>query len=270
VEWQPGDRPHECSYCLYDGHGHELGCDSYDSNQPPVADADGPYAGTVGQIITLDASGSTDPDGTVAFFRWDVDDDGEWDTGWLREPVYAHIYTGAYAGDARVQVYDDDGASDSALAEVTITPNDAPVPDAGGPYSTRYGVEITLNASASHDPDGTITGYRWDWTNDETWDTDWLAGPVVGHTYATEFHGKVRLEVMDDGGVTRTAYATINANRLGDADGDLDTDLADYARLQHCFAVSPVVPECSMFDFDDDGSIDLADYVAFSAELVGP
>ena len=47
---------------------------------PPVADAGGPYSGTPDGTITLDASGSNDPDGESLSYRWDLNNDGTWDT----------------------------------------------------------------------------------------------------------------------------------------------------------------------------------------------
>lgn len=44
-------------------------------NQPPVADAGGPYSGTAGQAIAVNASGSSDPDGTIVDYRWWWNDD---------------------------------------------------------------------------------------------------------------------------------------------------------------------------------------------------
>ncbi len=45
-------------------------------NTPPTADADGPYAATNGEALTLDGSGSTDPDepcgDTVVSFEWSI------------------------------------------------------------------------------------------------------------------------------------------------------------------------------------------------------
>ena len=36
------------------------------ANLPPVADANGPYSGTVGVSVSFDGTGSSDPDGTIA------------------------------------------------------------------------------------------------------------------------------------------------------------------------------------------------------------
>ncbi|MCL7412380.1 MAG: PKD domain-containing protein, partial [ANME-2 cluster archaeon] len=43
-------------------------------NQPPVADASGPYSGDLGAGIAFDGSGSNDPDGTIVSYDWDFGD----------------------------------------------------------------------------------------------------------------------------------------------------------------------------------------------------
>lgn len=72
-----------------------------DLPQPVVADAGGPYAGYEGESLTFDAGNST---GTSLEYRWDFDNDGTWDTSWLSEPVYEHIYGDDYDGLVKVEV----------------------------------------------------------------------------------------------------------------------------------------------------------------------
>ena len=48
-------------------------------NRPPVADAGGPYTGVEGSAISLDASGSFDPDLDAVIYEWDLDNNGQYD-----------------------------------------------------------------------------------------------------------------------------------------------------------------------------------------------
>ena len=54
-------------------------------NESPVADAGGPYIVAEGSGVTLDGSGSTDPNAAygdhIVEWKWDLDDDGEFDDG---------------------------------------------------------------------------------------------------------------------------------------------------------------------------------------------
>jgi len=90
------------------------------------------------------------------------------------------------------------------------TGNQPPVAEAGGPYSGVVGAPTTFDASGSHDPDGTVVGYRWDWTNDGTWDTAWLTTPTATHTYGAPIPGQVGLIIMDDRGNTSTDTSAVN------------------------------------------------------------
>jgi len=86
----------------------------------PVADAGGPYSGEVGLPVTLDASGSYDPDGVIVRYEWDCNGDGEYDqiTSSSQMPYTWDI---AYNGTITLRVTDDDGLTATDTATVTIT-----------------------------------------------------------------------------------------------------------------------------------------------------
>jgi hypothetical protein len=46
------------------------------------------------------------------------------------------------------------------------TTNIAPVADAGGPYSVSEGGVVQLSGAGSHDHDGSIVSYEWDFNYD--------------------------------------------------------------------------------------------------------
>jgi subtilisin len=88
-------------------------------NQPPVADANGPYAGDEGSSIEFDGSGSSDLDGTIDSYDWDFGDEA---TGTGVTTTHAYATAGIYT--VTLTVTDDEGATgtDTAIITVTETP----------------------------------------------------------------------------------------------------------------------------------------------------
>jgi VCBS repeat-containing protein len=80
----------------------------------PIPDAGGPYVIDEGSDLTLDATGSSDLDGDILTFRWDVDGDGDFDenitgatpTVTWNELVALGIDNGPYSGTIIVEVSD--------------------------------------------------------------------------------------------------------------------------------------------------------------------
>jgi PKD repeat protein len=86
-------------------------------NQPPMADANGPYMGTTGQPVAFDGTGSNDPDGTIVSYDWDFGDGVG--TGSGVTPSYTYASAGTYT--VSLTVTDDGGLSDTATSTATIT-----------------------------------------------------------------------------------------------------------------------------------------------------
>jgi hypothetical protein len=106
--------------------------------------------------------------------------------------------------------------------------NSAPTADAGGPYSGIIEEAVDFIGSGT-DSDGVIVGYRWDFTSDGTWDTDWSTSTTATHTYDTEGDYTVTLQVKDDFGATGsdTASVEISIEPPLDTDGDGISDDED-------------------------------------------
>jgi len=92
-----------------------MGSSEISLNQPPVADADGPYVEDEGTQVTFDGSGSSDPDADPLEYRWDFADDGTRDTAWSPDPTAQHTYGDNWSGQGRLEV------SDGAMTETDTT-----------------------------------------------------------------------------------------------------------------------------------------------------
>ena len=82
---------------------------------PPVADAGGPYAGTVGENVDFDGSGSNDPDGKIQSYKWDLGD-GESEKG--ETPDHKYEEPGTYTVTLRVTDNDSAKASDETTVVI--------------------------------------------------------------------------------------------------------------------------------------------------------
>jgi hypothetical protein len=160
--------------------------------------------------VTLNGSGSSDTDGTIVSYEWreGVSTIGTGATPTISFAVGTHTVT--------LFVIDDDGTI--ATDSVVITVNPAPPPP-NVPPSANAGPDqsvtdanfngsepVTLNGSASTDPDGTIVGY------------EWREGSIVLGTGATPTAlfavgtHTVTLRVTDDDGATGTDTVVITVN----------------------------------------------------------
>jgi len=90
--------------------------DAPTGNQPPTANHGGPYTGTVDTPLSFNATGSTDPDGTIVSYDWDFGD-GNTGTG----ATTTHTYATAGSFTVSLTVTDNGGASAINNTTATIT-----------------------------------------------------------------------------------------------------------------------------------------------------
>ena len=217
-------------------------------NQPPVAQFTfSPASPQPGQWITFDASSSYDTDGTIASYEWDFNGDGTFDA--IGQLVYYRFMAGG-AYPVTLKVTDDDAASDQVTQTVVVAaPNQPPVAQfTFSPASPQPGQWIQFDATASYDPDGTVTDYRWDFNADGVNDA---TGPVVYYRFMAAGVYPVRLQVIDDDGVTGQVVQPVTVT----------APVANQPPVAQ-FTISPAVPLVGMtvtFDgsasYDPDGSI---------------
>ncbi|HEU5490593.1 MAG TPA: PKD domain-containing protein [Gaiellaceae bacterium] len=87
-----------------------------------------------------------------------------------------------------------------------------PTADAGGPYTTNEGTDVTLDASGSNDPDNDIVTYAWDFDGDGC---DDATGAKPSFTAVGQDGPKtVKLCVTDAVGLTAEDTATVTVNNV--------------------------------------------------------
>lgn len=172
---------------------------------PMAALAAAPAVGEAPLGVTLDASGSSDADGTVVAYEWDVTSDGEVDVT-TSVPTITHTYE-AGRHTASVTVVDDDGLR-SVPAAVEVVASNAPEAAADVPEKGKTDQAVTFDASASTDPDGTIVSYTFDLGDGTVVEQ---SSPVLQHTYSIERPERFVwvITVTDDAGVQDAVSGTI-------------------------------------------------------------
>ncbi|MDS0258047.1 PKD domain-containing protein [Haloarcula sp. S1CR25-12] len=184
--------------------GHNGATNSYDiditANSPPAPDATANLSTAgLGEPVTFDASGSTDPDGTIESYEWDVDGDGEVEVTDATND-YSYDRTGTY--EATLTVTDDDGKTATDTVTISVEADTAtPTVDASVNQTTAVaGIPVSFDGSESFDSDGSIERYEWEFGDNST-DT----GETVTHTYESGGTYNATLTVVDDaGGANRT------------------------------------------------------------------
>ncbi len=172
--------------------------------QAPVANAGGPYAGTAGAAILFSASASSDPRNEALSYAWAFGDGG---SGTGLSPTHTYAAAGTYA--VTLKVTNTDGLSATATAAATIaTAPQAPVGNAGGPYTATVGTAIVFSGAASSDPKNETLSYTWTFGDGGTG-----TGVAPAHTYAAAgtFLATLTVRNTDNLSATATAAVTIAA-----------------------------------------------------------
>ncbi len=112
---------------------------------------------------------------------------------------------------ALIGAFGDDVNGDySGSAYVFMKENQPPIADFSWiPHDPIPDQQITFDASTSHDLDGTIISYAWDWNNDNIYEeTNTI--PTAEHSWSQSGTYPVNLKVTDDDGATAIVMKKVN------------------------------------------------------------
>jgi YD repeat-containing protein len=131
-------------------------------NQPPVANAGGPYSGTAGAAVQFNGTGSFDPDGSITSYQWNF---GDSTSGSGSLPTHAYAAAGVYT--VSLTVTENAGATASASTSANIGSGGAGATatfvrtdtTTQGSWKTRYGSNgfEVVNDSVSYPTYATVS-----------------------------------------------------------------------------------------------------------------
>src|SRR5215211_4507168 len=177
-----------------------------------------PSTAQIGQTVNFNGSGSSDSDGTVARYEWDLDGNGSFETDSGTSATTSRFYSSPGAINVKLRVTDNDGAV-SEVATTPVTVNNA-VPTASftvTPSTAQIGQTVNFNGSASNDngdPGGSIVNYEWDLDGDAAngFEVDANASPTTSRSYPTPGTRSVRLRVTDNNAPAAPTPNTLTVN----------------------------------------------------------
>jgi PKD repeat protein len=176
-------------------------------NRQPVADAGPDMSVAPGQKFILSGDGSSDGDGTITSWRWDIERSDRVLVG--PRPELSLEQPGIYT--LRLTVTDDSSANNrTAQDDVVVHVNERPVAEAGRDIFSDS-LRVVLDGTASVDADDDGLTYSWDFGDGNTGH-----GAMAEHTYATGGIYPVVLTVDDGRRLANSKHSdamTVRINR---------------------------------------------------------
>ena len=131
-------------------------------NDLPVASASAsPSTASPGATVTLDGSGSTDPEGDTLSYSWKqrAGSSVTLSSATVASPTFTAPLS-ATTLTFRLTVTDSHGLSDTDTVDIVV--NRAPTANAGSNQTVDTEATVTLDGSGSSDPDGDTLSYSWE------------------------------------------------------------------------------------------------------------
>ncbi len=198
-------------------------------NTAPTADAGEDQTVDVGIEFSLDGTGSSDPDvDDTLTYAWAITTDPSNGVDMLTDadtatPKFSPSVAGVY--EITLTVADEAGEMSSDTVAITVVDavvNLAPTADAGADQSVSQGELVTLDGSASTDPEddgaGMALTYAWEITTDPSNGVDMLTGadtPMPTFTPSVAGTYELTLTVTDSAGESSTDTVTVVVAEMG-------------------------------------------------------
>jgi len=172
---------------------------------PPIADFDYlPANPQTGSLVLFNGTLSIDPDGEIAAYAWDLNNDGIVDS---TAAIAEHTFLTEGTKNVSLTVTDDSGSMDTLTLQISVAAAEAPAqPDTQLPpladfeYSPSKPVAgglVLFNGQLSEDIDGEIVAYAWDFNDDDVIDS---TNSFTEYAFPNAGTFNVSLTVTDDGG----------------------------------------------------------------------
>jgi hypothetical protein len=159
--------------------------------------------------VKFDASGSSDPDGSITKYEWDLDGNGTYEKS-TTTPKISRSYETPGLFAVKVRVTDDGNKKDIATKQLRIHRAPTAVIKAA-PADITVGQKTTLSAVGSADADG-IAKYDWDLDGNGSFETPTATSPTVQAPFTTVGAKTVRVRVTDVYNASSTAAATVTVH----------------------------------------------------------
>ena len=253
-------------------------------NVAPLADAGDNQAVHAGTVVTLDGSGSSDPDEHYPLsYLWAITSKPE---GSIAELSDANAVNPSFfadmVGDYIIQlVVTDSSGADSAPDELLVsTYNTPPVPDAGEDQAViELGSVVQLDGSQSWDDDGDDIGYFWTITSKPGGSLAVLDDPCSPTpTFVADTHGDyvICLIVTDSLGAVSDPYCVTvsfeNIKPVADAGGNQAVVVGDTVLLDGSGSYDgngdPLTYSWSFVSVPEGSLAEIADPVAVQTNFV--